>query len=75
MQGAAEQRVGLGLAIAFLALARGELDVCVDHSGTLWTAPSSRACKMIGAAAVCSIAPLNRSRIDDSPDRRSTSLA
>ena len=36
-QGAmAEQRVGLGSTIAFRALARGELDVYVDYSGTLW---------------------------------------
>ncbi len=36
-QGAAvEQRVGLGSVIAFRALARGELDVYVDYSGTLW---------------------------------------
>jgi len=33
---AAEQRVGLGSTIAFRALARGELDVYVDYSGTLW---------------------------------------
>jgi len=32
----AEQRVGLGSTIAFRALARGELDVYVDYSGTLW---------------------------------------
>ncbi|HEX6996780.1 MAG TPA: ABC transporter permease/substrate-binding protein [Gammaproteobacteria bacterium] len=37
-QGAAvEQRVGLGSVIAFRALARDELDVYVDYSGTLWT--------------------------------------
>ncbi|HEY8521643.1 MAG TPA: ABC transporter permease/substrate-binding protein [Gammaproteobacteria bacterium] len=33
----AEQRVGLGSVIAFRALARDELDVYVDYSGTLWT--------------------------------------
>ncbi len=34
---AVEQRAGLGSVIAFRALARGELDVYVDYSGTLWT--------------------------------------
>lgn len=33
---AATQRVGLGSVIAFRALARNELDVYVDYSGTLW---------------------------------------
>ena len=31
------QRQGLGSAIAFRALASGEIDVYVDYSGTLWT--------------------------------------
>jgi len=36
-QGAdAAQRTGLGSTIAFRALARGELDMYVDYSGTLW---------------------------------------
>ena len=34
--GAAAQRVGLGSAIVFGALANGEIDVYVDYSGTLW---------------------------------------
>jgi osmoprotectant transport system permease protein len=33
---AASQRVGLGSVIAFRALARDELDVYVDYSGTVW---------------------------------------
>jgi osmoprotectant transport system permease protein len=32
-----EQRTGLGSAIAFRALANGDIDVYVDYSGTLWT--------------------------------------
>src|SRR5690606_34956648 len=32
----AGQRVGLGSVIAFRALARNELDVYVDYSGTIW---------------------------------------
>jgi osmoprotectant transport system permease protein len=32
-----ERRDGLGSAVAFRALAGGELDVYVDYSGTLWT--------------------------------------
>lgn len=35
--GTAAQRVGLGSAVAFRALAAGDLDVYVDYSGTLWT--------------------------------------
>jgi osmoprotectant transport system permease protein len=33
----AERREGLGSAIAFRALASGDIDVYVDYSGTLWT--------------------------------------
>jgi osmoprotectant transport system permease protein len=33
----AEQKQGLGSAIAFRALASGDIDVYVDYSGTLWT--------------------------------------
>src|SRR5262245_17307189 len=32
-----ERRTGLGSAIAFRALASGDIDVYVDYSGTLWT--------------------------------------
>jgi osmoprotectant transport system permease protein len=35
--GQARQRVGLGSAVAFRALAAGEIDAYVDYSGTLWT--------------------------------------
>jgi osmoprotectant transport system permease protein len=34
--GAVEQRAGLGSAIAFNALASGDIDVYVDYSGTIW---------------------------------------
>jgi osmoprotectant transport system permease protein len=34
--GSASRRVGLGSAIAFNALAAGEIDVYVDYSGTIW---------------------------------------
>jgi osmoprotectant transport system permease protein len=34
--GAATQRAGLGSAIAFNALASGDVDVYVDYSGTIW---------------------------------------
>jgi osmoprotectant transport system permease protein len=34
--GAAERRAGLGSAIAFGALASGDIDVYVDYSGTIW---------------------------------------
>jgi osmoprotectant transport system permease protein len=34
--GAAAQRTGLGSAVAFAALASGDVDVYVDYSGTIW---------------------------------------
>jgi osmoprotectant transport system permease protein len=35
--GQAKLRDDLGSAVVFRALARGEIDVCVDYTGTLWT--------------------------------------
>ncbi|PTQ10824.1 ABC transporter permease [Sphingomonas oleivorans] len=39
---AVRYREGLGSAVAFRALAGGDIDVYVDYSGTLWTGPMGR---------------------------------
>lgn len=49
--GSVEQRAGLGSAIAFNALASGDIDVYVDYSGTIW-ANVMRRTDMPGRAAM-----------------------
>jgi osmoprotectant transport system permease protein len=55
-----EYRDGLGSAVAFAAVARGEIDVAIDYAGTIWAGEMKRTDVLPAAAQVRAIAGWER---------------